>query len=294
MGEMTLKDDTLVHRKEVLSQPAEHLPHVSPLQAPCFPPSGPMLPPIRPHAPCFPPSGPMFPCIRPNVSPHQAPCPMFPPAGPMLPPVGPIFPHAGPCFRPLQAPCPMFPPSAPVFPLAGPLFPPSCPLFPPANPLFPPCWVMSASLLTAAWKVLTSKGTTQPAYSYSPSLVTSSFPTLPFPSKVPRCQGECIAANSNVWSAHQQGDLVPDHTLTHLCHSHPLFPPSPSLPMLGGECIAAHSNVRSAHQQRDLPSRTLLLTFATHILFSLPPLPFQGAVVSASLRTAVCGVHASK
>ncbi|CAI6012031.1 unnamed protein product [Closterium sp. NIES-65] len=235
---MTLKDDTLVHRKEVLSQPAEHLPHVSPLQAPCFPPSGPMLPPIRPHAPCFPPSGPMFPCIRPNVSPHQAPCPMFPPAGPMLPPVGPIFPHAGPCFRPLQAPCPMFPPSAPIH----------------FSPLIAP---------------------------YSPR-------------DSPMCQGECIAANSNVWSAHQQGDLVPDHTLTHLCHSHPLFPPSPSLPMLGGECIAAHSNVRSAHQQRDLPSRTLLLTFATHILFSLPPLPFQGAVVSASLRTAVCGVHASK
>ncbi|CAI5458926.1 unnamed protein product [Closterium sp. Yama58-4] len=57
---------------------------------------------------------------------------------------------------------------------------------------------------------------------------------------------------------------------------------SPALPMLGGECIAAHSNVRSAHQQRDLPSRTLLLAFATHILFSLPPLPFQGAVVTAS------------
>ncbi|CAI5985031.1 unnamed protein product [Closterium sp. NIES-64] len=49
------------------------------------------------------------------------------------------------------------------------------------------------------------------------------------------------------------------------------------------ECIAAHSNVRSARQQGNLPFRTLLLTFGTHILFSLPPLPFQGWVTGRPL-----------
>ncbi|CAI5503023.1 unnamed protein product, partial [Closterium sp. Naga37s-1] len=79
-------------------------PHVSPLNAPCFPRAAPMFPPCIPHvsplnAPCFPPAGPL-----PHFPPLQAPC--FPPAGPT--------PHVS----PLQAPC---------FPAAGPMFPPCRP-----------------------------------------------------------------------------------------------------------------------------------------------------------------------
>ncbi|CAI5460385.1 unnamed protein product [Closterium sp. Yama58-4] len=52
--------------------------------------------------------------------------------------------------------------------------------------------------------------------------------------------------------------------------------------------------MESAHQQRNHSARILLLTFACHILFSHPTLPFQGVKVSASLRTTTYGVLTSK
>ncbi|CAI5523185.1 unnamed protein product [Closterium sp. Naga37s-1] len=256
--------------------------------------------------------------IPPSAFPFRVPASVFPlPHSPFRLPASAFpLPHSPFCPPPSAFPLPpspfRIPPSAfplphpplrilpstfplPHYPFRIPPFSPPCLMFP---PILSPCFPHTAgpSLGYECIAAHSSMWSAHQQRNHSVRILLLTFachilfshPTLPF-------QGAKVSASLRTATC---GVLTSKGTwfLTTLLlsHSHPLFPPSPSLPMLGGECIAAHSNVRSAQQQRDLLARTLLLTFATHILFSLPPLPFQGAKVSASLRTATCGVLTSK
>ncbi|CAI5949792.1 unnamed protein product [Closterium sp. NIES-65] len=268
-----------------------------PLPAPCFP----CLPHVSPACPMFPLPAPCFPCL-PHVSPA---CPMFPlPAPcPMFPPSAPVFPLAGPLFSPS---CPLFPPANPLlmFPRLGYeciaahssmesahqqrnhsarilLLTFACHiLF--SHPTLPFQGAkVSASLQTAAYGVLTNKGTwclTTLLLTFATHILFS-LPPLPFQYWV------CIAAHSNVRSAHQQRDL-PSRTLLLTFATHILFslPPLPfqgavvsaslRTTVLGGECIAGHLSVWSAK------IRLACQLGSLNRLVSLDPLAIRAALLA--------------
>ncbi|CAI5500892.1 unnamed protein product [Closterium sp. Naga37s-1] len=206
-------------------------------------------------------------------SPFRPPPSAFPlPPSPFrIPPSAFPLPHP-----PLRIPPSTFP--LPHSPFRIPPFSPPCLMFPPIlSPCFPHtagprCQGECIAANSNVWSTH-QQGNLVPDHTLTQPL-TSSFPSLPFPSKVPRCQGAVVRASlrTAVCEVHASKGTSVQNTLTHIRMSHPLFPLSPSLSWLGGECIAALSSVWSAHQHGNLSARTILLAFSRHILVSLPTL----------------------